>query len=431
MHPERLRRQGAAASVAAAIRGLDDRERACGERRAGSPSACTRPPASFSERDREVDGHELRTGAGPARLGEPPAPAERGRVHRTSAAPSVMPIRGAIPVLDQVATRSTTPPLGRAARGATLLAMQLVAVGSASRPTPRAGTGRSPGSTPPTSAASPSWRAPAPATASTRRPPRTWSAAARRGGRHDAPTTRGARAVARARGSPVVGAAQPRRVQRPLQQRIARIRREDATTSRTRSGSRSGSRPTRRCWTAAAWSSCSRPTTSTTTPTSSTPTELWARAEAARLRRARPAPTPPSRCAPRPTSGRPWTGCSDSRCPTGSCSTPTSLAPARARAAALDRGRASVSLARGPRPRASPSGSSWVEVARRHPRGAADGGPLRAGGALRLRLAALALGEELTDDEMAALARATHSGDQAARQLDGDRPAVSSAPASG
>ena len=156
---------------------------------------------------------------GPATLlvGEPPREGV-GRVHRRA------PHRraadpGALPVLGRAHDRDDVHPSVALLAGAALLGMRLVAAGKF-EPRPRGPAWRVAG----LDAADErprrrAGRARGPATASTRRPPRAWSAAVLDAVADAMPRSapRGARATAarRAVARPAVGAAQPRRVQRP------------------------------------------------------------------------------------------------------------------------------------------------------------------------------------------------------------------------
>ena len=334
---------------------------------------------------------------GPARLlvGEPP---REGSIEFTDYRRTiVMPIRGALPVLGKVRDQDDVHPSVALLAGAALMGLQLVASGS-SPPTPRGGTGRSRGSTPPTSAASPSWPARARGTASTRPPRRAWCAACstRSSTRCPAPprTPRPGPAMARRAPADRVGADEPRRVQRPAPAAhrahpLARARRPaapgvDLVPGR---GRRGGARRRRRA------PGRSRCTPSTTPPTWPTPPSCGP--SPARRRRtasaSAPAPTRPSRCAPRPTRGRCSSACSTCVSPTRSPSTPTrSCRCSTSGAAALTEAGHPVMWPK----YLDREVTQRVELGRRspgrHARGAAAGRALRAAGAVRLRVAALA-----------------------------------------
>ena len=112
-----------------------------------------------------------------------------------------------------------------------------------------------------------------------------------------------------------------------------------------------------------------------------------------RLRRAGPHPRHASRCAPRPTPGRCSTGCSSCGCPTSSPSTPTSSSACSTTgvAALRERGRRRALAAQpGPRPEPPQRVDARPASPASHSRGAAHERLLRAGGALRLQVAARA-----------------------------------------
>ena len=265
---------------------------------------------------------------GPARLlvGRPP---REGSVEFTDERRTiVMPIRGALPVLGKVRDQTDVHPVGRAARRGCADGPAAGRLGPL-RPGPRrsalAGRGAR------RRRRAPHRRAgPLPGLRRLRRGDRRGHGPrpARRRRRHDAPHHPGPLAPPRpdARRSAAVGAAQPRRVQRPAAAAdrphpCARTRRPAAPGVHLvpRRGRRGGAGRRRRAPGAAGPRRRQRrPPRRRLASCGPSPVRRRATASASG-----PAPTPPSRCAPRPTPGRSSTGCSTCGSPTRSPSTPT------------------------------------------------------------------------------------------------------------
>ena len=165
--------------------------------------------------------------SGPAtfRAGEQP---RDGTVEFTDDRRTVsLPMRGALPVLTRAHAQADVHPSVALLSGAALLGMRLVAAGPLRARTRPAPGGRWPASTPPTRTGSPSWRRPGPGRASTWTPPR---ASCGRCWRRWPTPCRGPRPLATRRSPARAAAASatPHRVDpdftRRLEERVARAR---------------------------------------------------------------------------------------------------------------------------------------------------------------------------------------------------------------